>query len=269
MIRRASLSALSALSVLAFCPLLLVVVACDEAKKPVATTPSASVTAAPSTPVAAASETAPAAPVKKKDVVCAPGPNVTFTMAGLEAEVRKKLAKPEGAITQADLAKVKSINLTAVPVDELDMCVFPHLKGVKDIFLGKGDLDDLSALASLTQLVSLRASINKVKSIEPLAHLTLLDRLDLGKTAVTDITPIASMTNLTELELDDTNVDSVAPLAKLTKLERLSIKNTAVKDLRPLVGLKKLRSLSIGGSPIDDTHVLDGLKGGGLKIEAK
>jgi internalin A len=219
--------------------------------------------------VVTASATASAAPVKKKDVVCAPGPNVTFTMPGLEAEVRKKLAKPEGPITQAELAKIKSINLTAVPVDDLDMCVFPHFKGVKDIFLGKGDLDDLAALSSLTQLVSLRASINKVKNIEPLAHMAQLDRLDLGKTAITDITPLAGLTNLTELELDDTNIDSVAPLAKLTKLERLSIKNTRVKDLRPLMGLKKLKSLSIGGSLVEDTHVLDGLTGGGLKIEVK
>ncbi len=265
MIRRAAAFGLSALALVSL------LVACDEEKKPIASSPSATVTAAvaPSAPVVAASASASAAPVKKQAQVCAPGPNVTFTMPGLEAEVRKKLAKPEGVITQAELAKIRSINLTAVSVDDLDMCVFPYFKGVKDIFLGKGELDDLSALTSLTQLVSLRASINKVKNIEPLAHMTQLDRLDLGKTSVTDITPLAGMTNLTELELDDTGVESVAPLAKLTKLERLSIKNTHVKDLRPLMGLKKLKSLSIGGSPVDDTHVLDGLTGGGLKIEAK
>ena len=190
-----------------------------------------------------------------------------FNEPGLEAEVRKKLSKADGPITKDDLAKVKSVNLTQVQVDELDPCVFPKLTGVHDIFLGKGDLTDLTPLATLSQVVSLRATGNQVADITPLARMVHMDRLDLSHSVVSDITTIGQMADLTELSLDDTTVNDISPLAKLTKLEHLSIRNTGVKDLKPLLGAKKLKSLDVGGSPIEDTHVLDPLVAGGLKIK--
>lgn len=245
---------------------LFALVACDEPKKDAA--PVASVTPpAPVVATAVPSASAAAVPAKKKEIKCdAAATTITFNMPGLEAEVRKKLAKPEGAITKADLAKVKSINLTSLPVDEIDPCVFPLFTGLKDLFFGPGELEDLSPIAGLTQLQTLFASGNKVSNLAPIARMIHLDRLGLVKSQVKDIAQIANFTVLTELTLDDTSVSDISPVAKCTMLEKLSIKTTQVKDLRPLVGLKKLRSLSIDGSPIDDTHVLDSLVGGGLKI---
>ncbi len=246
------------------------VLGCDDKKEVAPAAPSASVTAA-AVPTPAPTPSASAAPeVKKKEPIkCEGGSEVVFHIPGLEAEVRKKLAKPEGPIQFSELAKIKSINLTQVEVNQLDPCVFPKLTGVKDIFLGKGDLDDLSPLQTLTQLVSLRASINKVSDATPLGHLAQMDRLDLGRTQIADIGPLGNMVNLTELQLDDTPVESIAPLSTCTKLERLSIKNTRVKDLRPLLGLKKLKSLSVGGAPIDDTHVVDPLVAHGMRLEVQ
>lgn len=247
---------------------LLAFVACDEPKKDVA--PTASVTPVPVIPTAAPSASAAAEPTKKKEIKCDPAATtITFNMPGLEAEVRKKLAKPAGAITKADLAKVKSINLNSVPVNDLDPCVFPLFTGLKDLFFGPGDLEDLSPIAGLTQLETLFASSNKVSNLAPIARLVHLDRLGLVKTQIKDIAPLANFTVLTELTLDDTSVSDLSPLAKCTKLEKLSIKTTQVKDLHPLVGLKKLRALTVEGSPIDDTHVLDSLVAGGLKISAR
>lgn len=248
--------------------------ACDEDKKRLEEkgTPSATATAVasapPVVPTTTASAAASAAPAKR-DIKCEPGDNVTFNQPGLEAEVRRKIGKDAGPLTKADLAKVKSINLTQVTVDYLDPCVFPLLTNVHDIFLGQGELDDLKPLEGLTQLVSLRAAINKVKDIKPLARMTKLDRLDLARSQVSDLTPIGNMTELTELALDDAPVADLTPLAKCSKLERLSIKNTRVTDLKPLQTLRKLKVLSIQGSPVTDTNVLAGLKGSGLKIETK
>ena len=246
---------------------LLVLSACDDKQATPNPAASATANAVPSvarTPEATAAPTASA----KKKIQCDPAANpVVFNEPGLEAEVRKKLSKPDGPITKDDLAKVKSVNLTQVQVDELDPCIFPKLTGVHDIFLGKGDLTDLTPLATLSQVVSLRATGNQVADITPLARMVHMDRLDLSHSVVSDITTIGQMTDLTELSLDDTTVNDIAPLAKLTKLEHLSIRNTGVKDLKPLLGLKKLKSLDVGGSPIEDTHVLDPLAAGGLKIK--
>lgn len=237
-------------------------VACDEPKvepkpeEPKALTPAATPSAAPT----------PSAPVKKK-IDCGSGPNVVFNSKVLEDDIRKKLQKPEGAITQKELAKVKSVNITRDRVDELDPCVFPHLTGMHDLFIGPGALDDLSALEKHTQLVSLRVSMSNVSNIGPLAKLTQLDRVDLAKTPVEDIRPLAQLKALTELTLDDTRVEDLSPLAACTALEQLSIKNTLVKDLAPLRDLTKLRRLDITGTTIVNTAPLAKLRKKGLKIQ--
>ncbi|HRI10029.1 MAG TPA: MFS transporter, partial [Nannocystaceae bacterium] len=92
--------------------------------------------------------------------------------------------------------------------------------------LGPSELDDLSPIAHLTRLETLRASINHVSDLKPLEKLVLLDRLDLGRTYVRDIKPLENLVNLTELELDDTQVSDISPLSKAKKLERLSIRRT-------------------------------------------
>ena len=127
---------------------------CDDASKTTNPAASASVATAtpppppPPPPVASSAPPAPKAPV-----VCDPK-TVTFTQPGLETEIRRKLQKPEGTLTPADLAKVKSVSLSSVVVNELDPCIFPMLKGMKDLLLGRGEVVDLSPLASLTQLVT-------------------------------------------------------------------------------------------------------------------
>jgi internalin A len=228
--------------------------------------------AAPSKPSASAAFAPPpvydAGPPAKAQVVCGPGPDVDFHgNKALEAEVNRKLGRDGGTVTQNDLKKIKSINLSQATIDQLDPCVMPLFTGMKDLFLGAGDLDDLSPISSLTQLVTLRASINKVSDITPLQKMTKMDRLDLGRTGVHDITPLANMTALTELQLDDTQVTDLTPLASCPLLEKLSIRNTPVVDISPLKNAKKLRFLYIEGAPVADTNVLGPLTG--LKIVRK
>lgn len=195
-----------------------------------------------------------AAPEK---IECADGKNADFHHKPLEAEIRRKLDKPEGVITKAELAKVKSVNLAkGEPVDYLDPCIFPYLTGVKDLFLGPGKLSDLTPLRKLTRLESLRATANLVSDISVLADLKLLDRLDLANTAVSDVSPLAKLENLTELQLDGSRVSDISPLANLPKLERLTLNRTAVKDVRPLKSVTTLKSLNVSGSAVTDAEVL-------------
>ena len=112
------------------------------------------------------------------------GTNVAF-----EAEVFRKLGRDGGTVTQGDLKTIKSINLSQATINDLDPCLFPLLTGTKDLFLGPGDLEHLTPLSTLTQLITLRASINKVSDISPLAKMTQMDRLDLGRTASTTSPP--------------------------------------------------------------------------------
>ncbi len=198
------------------------------------------------------------------DVQCKEGREVDFHEPQLEAEVRRKLGKPTGAISQSELATIRSVNLArGGSVDYLDPCVFPHLTGVKDLYLGPGKLSDLSVLRHLRRLTTLRASMNAVSDISVLSGHAALERVDLGHTRVSDLRPLENAKNLTELMLDDTLVEDISPLAGLDKLQVLALSRTQVNTLKPLAGLKKLKSVSVVGAPVARPY---GLPQSGLRI---
>lgn len=256
------------LSIAALCA---ATIACEDPPKPEAK-PAETAAAAPAptpAPTPAAPKEEPKAKKPKKQLAdCPKGPTVTFEQKGVEDEVRRKLPKPEGDITIADLKKLKSFNMSQVKgLEELDVCIFSHMTGLKELFLGEGTFDDLSPIAAATNLESLRASINQVSDLAPLSKLKKLDRLDLGRTQVKDIAPLAELTALTELQLDGTQVEDLKPLAKLTLLETLSVKGSKVKDLSPLDGLKKLKSVDGRDTPADEDPMnFAKLRGRGVKI---
>jgi internalin A len=244
---------------------LFALVACDENKyaAKVEAGPDPKASAAMASPVTS-SNLPP--PPKKKEWKCGTVPNVV-DFAGddaLEKEVRLKLAKPQGVIAPSELANVKSVNLTKYgPVNDLNPCVMPKFTQIHDVFLGQGELEDLSPLADLTTMMSLRATDNKVKNIDALKKLVHMDRLDLSHTQISDLSPIAVMTDLTELEIDQTSVADLKPLEKLTKLEKVTLANTMVKDVSPLKNAHALRVLDISGTQISDYSMLTGK---GLKV---
>jgi len=252
--------------------------ACDESKydkyKTVADAASVNSQADPSA-AASVAERAPApAPTtaRKTAADCKPHPAaVEFDDAPLEAEVRRKLGKDAGAISPADLAQIKSINLVSARIHQIDPCIFPMLTSLKDLFLGPGDYDDLLPLQKLTTLEALRVSLSQVKDLHALEGLKRMDRLDLSDTLVGDegMKSVGSLVNLTELMLDGDAVSDLTPLANLKKLERLSIKKTGVKSLAPLAQTKTLKFLYIADTPISDTAPIQPLLSGGLHLIRK
>ena len=255
----------SLLSLLAVSALLL---ACDDPKKDsvadagMATIGTASALAIAPLP----SASTPPEPAKKKKVECAAGPNVDFADPAVETEVRRKLGKDGGTLTREDLKGVRSLNLTIKPVNDLDPCVFPLFVNLKELYLGPGELEDLSPIATLYNLETVRASVSKVRDIKPLEKLVKMDRLDLGRTQVSDISILSNLGNLTELALDDTEVSDIGPLRGLLKLEKVSVQRTRVKDLSPLKDHKKLKLVWIEGAPIEDTNALAALVNNGMRL---
>ncbi|MBK9266910.1 MAG: leucine-rich repeat domain-containing protein [Polyangiaceae bacterium] len=241
--------------------------ACDE-PTPKADTkaqkPSAAPSVAAAPPAVAPAATESAAPPKKKEVVCSKDANVTLPDPKFEAEVRVQAQKPEGQLTKADLAKVKTLKLTEAKLNELDPCIFPLFTSVKGMYLPPGKIDDLTPLKTLTTIESLRVAATNIKDLTPLAGLAKLDRLDIGRTPVKDLTPLSGLTNLTELQIDETEVTDLTPISKLKKLEMLQMKRTRISDLSPLKEIKTLKTLYIEGSSASGKAV--GLGIPGLKV---
>ncbi|MFO0678580.1 MAG: leucine-rich repeat domain-containing protein [Polyangiaceae bacterium] len=249
---------------------------CDEEKKnvepPMRPAVTASGTASATPPVVSAAAVPSAAPKAPAKPCTADGVVVFDTGSGapnkaLEEDTRKKLSKPSGDVTVADLKNVKSLNLAQAETNALDGCLMPLYGNLKDLFLGRGELYDLGPISGLTELLSLRVAATRVTDLKPLARLGKLDRLDLAKTPVKNLEPLSGLTNLTELTLDETAIDDLTPLSSLVKLERLSLKNTTVKDLGPLKGMTKLRFLYLAGSAVGDISPIQPLVAKGLKID--
>jgi internalin A len=223
---------------------------------------------------ALASAVASAAPAptwtRKNAADCKPHPaTIDFTdQPGLEKEVRKKASKDTGPITPADLAQIKSINVTSAKIHQIDPCIFPMFSSLKGCFLGAGDYDDLTPLQKLTGLQDLNVSTSQVKDLHAIEGLKQLDRLDLSHTLVGDeqLKSVASLVNLTELTLDETGITDITPLSALTKLTLLSIKKTNVSSLAPIAGIKTLKKLYIAGSNVTDITPVQAATASGLKI---
>jgi internalin A len=198
---------------------------CEE--PPAKETPEPTVSAVKASPVIPVAEKPQEPEVakkpKKKIEDCPKGQKLEIEDEQLEQAIRFKLQKEKGELTTSDLKRLTSLNLSQMKVHELDICLFPHMTSLKELFLGPGELDDLSPIENATKLESLRASLNKVSDVSPLAKMTKMDRLDLGQTKVKDLTPLEGMTKLTELSLVGTPVEVLSPLSGMTDLERLSI----------------------------------------------
>jgi internalin A len=252
--------------------------ACDEPKtdaSKVDAEPAAAASSAPPAASVAPTPSPPPAPTvafkKRLASDCKPHPaTVDFgDDAALEAEVRRKLGKATGNVTPADLATIKSINIsTAKEVHQLDPCIFPMFTAMKDLFLGPGDYDDLTPIQKIATLESLRASLSHVKDLHAIEGLKKLDRLDLSHTLVDDdnLKSLSSLINVTELMLDEDTVTDLTPIAAMKKLERLSIKKTGVKSLAPLTQLKSMKFLYIADTPITDISPVQPLMSNGMKL---
>ncbi len=219
-----------------------------SANQPAKKAPSSMVIPVEEKPAATATPKAP----KKKPEDCPKGNTLSLDDPDLEAALRLKLQKDKGELTKADLRRLTSLNLSQTKVRQLDICLFPYMTNLKELFLGPGDLDDLSPIANSTKLETLRASLNQVSDLSPLANMTKMDRLDLGRTQVKDLTPLKGMTALTELVIDSTPVEDLTPLSEMKDLENLSIKRTRVKDVSPLKDLKKLKFIYVADTPADE-----------------
>ena len=119
----------------------------------------------------------------------------------VEKAIRKRLKKPKGELTKADLEKVTSL----------------HLRAKK--------LTDVKGLEKLTQLRGLNLDYNKLTDVKGLEKLTQLTRLNLSGNQLTDVKGLEKLTQLKTLWLGDNQLTELPKgLEKLTQLTGLYLK---------------------------------------------
>ncbi len=118
------------------------------------------------------------------------------------------------------------------------------------------NIDDLSPIASLTNLEILLINGNKITDLSPLSKLVNLQDLNVGGNQVSDLTPLANLTSLEILSLFSNQVTDITPLASLTNLKTLAMQHNNVGNILPLEGLNNLENMDLSYNQIEDISPL-------------
>ena len=154
------------------------------------------------------------------------------------------------------------LDLSGMGLNDADIEPLHYMVNLTGLNLAGNDLTDLSPLAPLTNLKSLRlggfsetdtyGDNIHLSDLSPLSDLTNLERLYLSRqSAISDLSPLQNLTNLKKLEMagqrynyrGDGPITDLGPLAGLTKLESLDLDLGAVESLEPLSGLVNLQEI--------------------------
>ena len=95
---------------------------------------------------------------------------VSFADANLERAVRRKLKKPEGSLTVADLGYLVRIDAEEQGIKSL--AGIEYCAALDTLMLRGNEIEDLSALSGLASLTFLNLSSNKIEDLSALSSLT-------------------------------------------------------------------------------------------------
>ena len=153
--------------------------------------------------------------------------------------------------THLDLSHCR---LSVLPPELLE-CVWLTVLDISCNF----ELDDLSPLAALGNLQTLKCVGTNISDLSPLAALNNLQTLECWNTNISDLSPLAALSNLQTLNCSDTTISDLSPLAALSNLQTLNCSGTTISDLSPLATLSNLQELDCSSTKISDLSPLAAL----------
>ena len=115
-----------------------------------------------------------------------------------------------------------------------DMSSLASLTNLRELVFYGGDVVDISSLANMTELRKLTVKHNAVVDVSPLANLTKLEFLSLHNNRIADLSPLAALTNLSQLSISVNEIEDISPLAGLINLRELWADSNKIGDLSPI-----------------------------------
>ncbi len=177
--------------------------------------------------------------------------------------IRKTLGLGADAdITMRELLKLTSLHapnqrFVGRPVPS-NLTGLEYAKNLRQLNLNGNSIADLTPIAGLTNLISLRLYSNNFSSLIPLRGLKSLKSLDISANGISDISSLTSLTNLVELFLQLNKIEDVTPLKGMTNLELLYLSENNVEDIKALAGLTNLTQLYLQANSLQDITPLEG-----------
>ena len=162
----------------------------------------------------------PVAGADKKPKIVPNGPKAK---AAIEKEIRFRLDKPTGTLTESDLGKVKTLDLTRKKISDVS-----NLKGLRQVrwlWLNSNQICDVSALRELRQLTSLHLESNQLGDANSLKELRQLKELSINHNQIRDVSALKELRQLTYLDLGFNQVADLSALKELKLLTHLDLRN--------------------------------------------
>lgn len=141
------------------------------------------------------------------------------------------------------------------------ICKFPFLQSIEIA------LNDISKSKNINQLFGLKQlrhliieGHNQIEDISKLGTLTDLVELRIVHSKLSDISSLAELTNLKIVELRDAKIKDICFLKGLKNLESLILDNNCISDISSLEYLKNIKTLCLSYNPISNHGVLERLE---------
>ena len=150
-------------------------------------------------------------------------PNGQKAKAAIEKEIRFRLDKPAGTLTESDLGKVKTLDLTRKKIS--DVSNLKRLKQVRWLWLNSNQICDVSALRNLRQLSSLHLENNQLGDTDSLKELRQLKELSINHNQIRDVSALKELRQLRYLDLGFNQVTDLSALKELKLLTHLDLRN--------------------------------------------
>ncbi|EAF4150746.1 LPXTG cell wall anchor domain-containing protein, partial [Listeria monocytogenes] len=102
---------------------------------------------------------------------------------------------------------------------------------------------------------------NQITDITPVANMTRLNSLKIGNNKITDLSPLANLSQLTWLEIGTNQISDINAVKDLTKLKMLNVGSNQISDISVLNNLSQLNSLFLNNNQLgnEDMEVIGGL----------
>ena len=167
---------------------------------------------------------------------------VVFRDPALEALIRERLSRPEGAIRTNELWDMEALSLPQETVSTEDLAYF---RGLIRLTVRDTDGLDYSFLRGLEALRYLEIDncALESKDLEAISACPMLEVLILTDCGLTNVDVLASLSGMRILNLDYNNITSIDRLTALTTLDELHLRDnalTTIPSMQPFTGMRTL-----------------------------
>ncbi|MEO8531234.1 MAG: hypothetical protein ABI459_08420, partial [Deltaproteobacteria bacterium] len=151
-------------------------------------------------------------------------------------------------------------SLTRIP-DEISA-----LNGIRGINFYGHELEDISAIVTLTELKSLTLCQMYAVDLSPISKLTKLEELRIARFSIHDLSFLTPLKNLRTLSLEglprnpERVIFHLGALRKMRRIEDLTITGATLRDVDAISRLSRLKRIYIGDTGINAISFLSGLR---------